>query len=159
MGKRYQHSMVAVIDPKYLKRPETQESCGFRTLSSWLPTKILLEETMFRRLEVDQMVRRQVSVKLLSMNRMLEPLKLVTRAVYIFSEVLIHRKSHWVTFIILNQASIETLSIWHEVSPITRRVLHRPGKDMPPFAVELPKLKQQAVVNHLVRGTLTVQLS
>jgi len=66
---------------------------------------------MFRRLEVDQMVRRQVSVKLLSMNRMLEPLKLVTRAVYIFSEVLIHRKSHWVTFIILNQASIETLSI------------------------------------------------
>lgn len=66
---------------------------------------------MFRRLEVDQMVRRQVSVKLLSMNRMLEPSKLVTRAVYIFSEVLILRKSHWVTFIILNQASIETLSI------------------------------------------------
>lgn len=63
---------------------------------------------MFRRLEADH---RQYTIQLLSMNRMLEPLKLGIRAVYMFLEVLIHRKSLWVTFIVLNQGSIGMSSI------------------------------------------------
>lgn len=70
----------------------------------------MLVETIFRRLEVDQM-QRHTQVKLLSMNRMLEPSKLETRAVYMFLVDLILRKSHWVTFIILNQGSIGMSSI------------------------------------------------